>query len=286
MMAVAGKHAQREKDSTLTDPATNHWSREGLTEALQDIIRESGRSLGDHSVVDLAPLDHFHGDGREATLRLARLLDPAPGTKVLDVGGALGGPARTLAVEFGCVVTVLDLTEDYVRAGEMLTAGLGLQDRVKFDLGNALHLPYPPESFDVVWTQNSGMNISDKAALYAGFRRVLRPGGRLATQEPVSGPNGPPIHFPLMWADDPGLSHVGTAEELVATITGAGFIPLANEPHLVAPGPLATFAIAGGQTYSIAELVKGDRLSEIMSAGKRNREEGRIASLMAVFERA
>ena len=34
--------------------------------------------------------------------------------------------------------------------------------------------------FDVVWTQNSGMNIADKARLYAGFHRVLRPGGLLA----------------------------------------------------------------------------------------------------------
>lgn len=270
----------------MSRQGSDFWNRADLAAVLQGILRASGRPIDELSVADLAPLDQFHAGGREATLSLARLLAPQPGTRVLDVGGGLGGPARTLAAEFACVVTVVDLTPDYLEAGAMLTKLVGLAEHVQFDFGDALDLPYPPGSFDVVWTQNSGMNISDKAALYAGFRRVLRPGGRLATQEPVSGPNGPPIHFPLMWADDPGLSHVGTAEELVATITGAGFIPLANEPHLVAPGPLATFAIAGGQTYSIAELVKGDRLSEIMSAGKRNREEGRIASLMAVFERA
>ena len=269
----------------MSDPATNHWSREGLTEALQDIIRESGRSLGDLSVVDLAPLDHFHGDGREATLRLARLLDPAPGTKVLDVGGALGGPARTLAVEFGCVVTVLDLTEDYVRAGEMLTAGLGLQDRVRFDLGNALHLPYPPESFDVVWTQNSGMGIADKAGLYAEFWRVLRPGGTLATHEPVAGINGPPRHFPLVWADDPSASHIVTRSALTETIVAAGFVLLSEEQYLPIGGPFPAFTTPTGGTYSVQGVIMGEKLPGVMTAGARNREDGLVASFLGLFSR-
>jgi hypothetical protein len=41
--------------------------------------------------------------------------------RVLDAGGGLGGPARTLAGVSGCAVEVLDLTEEFCRAGEMLT---------------------------------------------------------------------------------------------------------------------------------------------------------------------
>ena len=59
--------------------------------------------------------------------------------------------------------------------------------------------PFEDGSFDVVWTQNSGMNIEDKERLYAEFYRVLRPGGRLAIQEPMAGPVQP-IIFPIMWA--------------------------------------------------------------------------------------
>jgi ubiquinone/menaquinone biosynthesis C-methylase UbiE len=72
--------------------------------------------------------------------------------RVLDVGGGLGGPSRTLAVEFGCHVMVLDLTESYVHAAEVLTARLGLTDRVTHRLGNALELPFENGTFDVVWT--------------------------------------------------------------------------------------------------------------------------------------
>ena len=53
-------------------------------------------------------------------------------------------------------------------------------------VGNALELPFEDGAFDVVWTQNSGMNIQDKERLYRVFR-VLRPAGQLALQEPMAG---------------------------------------------------------------------------------------------------
>src|SRR5437899_1252178 len=107
--------------------------------------------------------------------------------RVLD----LGGPARTLAAEFGCQVTVVDPIESYVRTGEALTARVRLTDRGIHRVGDALALDTGGGVFDVVWTQNSGMNIADKERLYAGFARVLRPGGLLALQEPMAGPVQP-----------------------------------------------------------------------------------------------
>lgn len=59
------------------------------------------------------------------------------------------------------------------------------------DVGDALDLPFDRDAFDVVWTQNSGMNIADKRRLYRGSHRVLRPGGLLALQEPMAGPRSP-----------------------------------------------------------------------------------------------
>src|SRR5204862_1757984 len=119
-------------------------------------------------------------------------------------------------------VTVIDLTASYVRAAEMLTAQLGLGDRVLHHLGNALDLPFDPGAFDVVWTQNSGMNIADKARLYAGFHRVLRPGGRLAFQEPMAGPTQPLV-YPVMWARDSSTSFLRAPAEMKALIERVGF---------------------------------------------------------------
>lgn len=84
---------------------------------------------------------------------------------------------------------------------------------MRFQHGDALELPFDDGSFDVVWTQHSSMNIADKRRLYAGFHRVLRPGGRLALFEVVAG-LGEPLHFPVPWASGQATSFLLPAEAL------------------------------------------------------------------------
>jgi SAM-dependent methyltransferase len=257
-----------------------YWSRAGIGQAILDALRALGKDGKALTVDDLAPLDQFHGGGKPATVRLARLAALRPDTRVLDVGGGFGGPARTLAAEFGCRVTVIDLTETYVRAAEMLTEKLGLSGSVTHRVGDALALPFDDASFDVVWTQNSGMNIEDKRGLYAGFHRVLRPGGSLVMQEPMAGPIEPPI-YPMMWARDPGSSFLRRPAEMLGLIEDAGFTARAWDDVT------AETAGSGGPVpaHSIQRIVMGDALEDIIRAGNRNREEHRIVMVQAVFDR-
>ena len=249
------------------DRIAQYWGREHLAEAILDA---------------LAPVDQFHGGGKPVTGRLARLAAIRPGTRVLDVGGGFGGPARTLAVEFGCHVIGIDLTDSYVRAAKVLTARMGLDARVTHQVGDALALPFPDGAFDLVWTQNSGMNIADKERLYAGFHRVLRPGGRLALQEPMAGPVQPVV-YPVMWARDPSASFLRTPEAMRAVIEAAGFRARAWEDMTgETTGPATGAAVPA---HSIQRLVMGDAIDAIIAAGHRNRSEGRVVSIQAVFER-
>jgi len=259
-----------------------YWGRQDLAEAILAALRARGADLAALTVDALAPVDQFHGGGKPATLRLARLAAPRPGTRVLDVGGGFGGPARTLAVEFGCHVTVVDLTESYVRAARVLTARMGLDDRVSHQVGNALALPFPDGAFDMVWTQNSGMNIADKERLYAGFHRVLRPGGLLAIQEPMAGPAGPVV-YPVMWARDPSMSFLRPPVAMRAVIEAAGFALRAwDDVTAETAGPTTGEAVPA---HSIQRLVMGDAIDEIIRVGHRNRTEQRLVSIQAVFER-
>lgn len=215
-------------------------------------------------------------------MRLARLAGLEPGTRVLDVGGGFGGPARTLAVEFGCDVTVIDLTASYVRAARVLTTRMRLDGRVRHQVGNALALPFPAGAFGIVWTQNSGMNIADKERLYAGFHRVLRPGGLLALQEPMAGPRAP-LLYPVMWAREASASFLRRPADMRAVIEGAGFRVRAwDDVTAETAGPTIGAAIP---PHSIQRLVMGDAIDEIIRAGHRNREEERLVSIQAVFER-
>src|SRR5262245_46852583 len=266
------------------DPATigQYWGRDGLGRRILDALTAAGKDLQALTVDDIAPADHFHGGGKPATDRLARLAAPPPGTRVLDVGGGLGGPARTLAAQHGCRVTVIDLTESYVRAGELLTERLRLGDRVSHRVGDALELPFPAGAFDMVWTQNSGMHVAAKERLYAGFHRVLRPGGVLAFQEPMAGPGGPPI-FPTMWARDAAHSSLRPPLEMRALIEAAGFRVRVWD-DVTADTSVAT-PPAALPAYAIAKLVMGDALEGIMAAGQRSRDERRVLVIHAVCGR-
>ena len=187
-----------------------------------------------------------------------------------------------LAAEFGCRVTVIDLTESYVRAAQLLTERLGLGDRVSHRVGNALELPFDDGAFDVVWTQNSGMNIADKERLYAGLHRVVRAAGLLAFQEPMAGPVEPPI-FPVMWARGPEQSFLRTPAAMRSAIEGAGFrLRTWDDVTAETAGPPAGSAVPA---HAVQRLIMGEGLEAITRAGQQNREEGRIVMVQAVFER-
>jgi len=267
-----------------------HYGRGDLGAAILAALEAAGKDLERLSPDDLAPVDQFHLGGKQATLELVRLAGLQAGMEVLDVGGGLGGPARLLAVEQACRVTVLDVTEEYCRVGSMLTARTGLSDRVSFQQGSALEMPFPDARFDAVWTLHSSMNIADKARLYAEIYRVLRPAGRLALYEIMAGPVQP-LHFPVPWAADQTISFLLPPEAVRALLVETGFKEVAwvdTSARSAAgsrerPAPQASSAPA---LPSLGEhLLLGAKFDEIVRNARRNLEEQRIAVIQAVFER-
>lgn len=266
-----------------------HYGRDDLTGRILGALRAAGMDTDALEAGDLAPLDQFHTRGRRATLDLARLAGVSSGMRVLDVGGGLGGPARTLAKEFGCSVEVLDVTEEFCRAGAALTARLGLDGLVSFRHGSALDIPHQDASFDLAWTQHSSMNIADKERLYAEVHRILRPGGRLAMHEIMAGPVSP-VRFPVPWAREPSISHLQDPETVRARISAAGFTELA----WIDETPSAAEWFAERAAASPSEdppplglhLLLGDDFTEMLRNQARNLREDRIAVIRAVFARA
>jgi ubiquinone/menaquinone biosynthesis C-methylase UbiE len=129
---------------------------------------------------ELSAHDQDHFGGLEANDALIALAGIGPQHDVLDVCSGLGGPARHLADRVGCRVTGLDLNAGRVAAACRFAQRVGLADRVRFEQGDALAMPFAPESFDVVMGQEAWCHVPHKPRLIAECARVLRPGGVFA----------------------------------------------------------------------------------------------------------
>lgn len=208
--------------SPFNNKIQSHYAGNNLLARVLSALEKAGKDLRNLQPTDLAPVDEFHIRGRKATIELAQAANLKTGMYVLDVGSGIGGPSRHIASEFGCRVVGVDLTEEYCQVAEALTELAGLAHLVKFQCADALDLPYPDDEFDVIWTQHTAMNISDKDMLYREMYRILKPGGVLAIYDILAGDGGA-VHFPVPWALGQETSFLTTPDKLRILIEGAGF---------------------------------------------------------------
>jgi MPBQ/MSBQ methyltransferase len=273
------------------EPALAYYgSGPALTGVVLDALRETGREVDPLDPDDLAGLDELHGLGRAATLTMAEVAGISEGERVLDVGAGIGGPARTLAVHLGAIVTALDPTRRFCELNEELCRRSRLGDKIDVVCGDARQMPIGRGEFDVVWTQAVWPNINDKQAMLSEMHRVLKDGGRLALYEVVSGPAGGDLQYPVPWADGPAENFLLRPEDVRRLAESAGF---AVQEWLAGQKLIARIGeTAGSGRPGMTTGVEGVTLSLVMPdfearmAGlARNVEKQRIGMVMAVFSR-
>ncbi len=210
-------------DETLvvTNELEAHYGRhDGLVSDILAGLSAAGYDIDSLDPTALSGADEFHLGGRLATLAL---LDSvrinAPGS-VLDVGCGIGGPARTIANELGATTLGIDLTPSFVEAATELTARVGLDDRVSFDVGDALALDLPKEQFDLVTLLHVGMNIADKPRLFTELARVLRPGGQVLVYDIMRIAPGS-LTLPMPWASSDDHQHLGDVDDYLSALRAA-----------------------------------------------------------------
>lgn len=141
----------------------------------------------------------FGGDARaaEAGMRmLARVRDGvldaaklAPGATVLDVGCGDGLIAFGALDRVGADGRVIfsDISQPLLDHARALADEMGADNRCSFVRASADDLsPIDDASVDAVTTRSVLIYVADKAAAFREFHRVLRPGGRLSTWEPIN----------------------------------------------------------------------------------------------------
>ena len=129
---------------------------------------------------------------RRTVATMAAEIPLTPETKVLDIGAGYGGSARFLAREYGCPVTCLNLSSVQNERNRRLTSEQDLADLVSVVEGNFEDLPFAPESFDVVWSQDAILHSSHRERVFAEVARVLSPGGRFVCTDPMQSETADP----------------------------------------------------------------------------------------------
>jgi ubiquinone/menaquinone biosynthesis C-methylase UbiE len=111
------------------------------------------------------------------------LADVQEGQRVLDVACGTGRGTVGLAQAVGPRgrVDALDLSEAMMDQARAKIEKLGLSDHVHFKPGNARELPYPDETFDLVYNgyMFDLIPLDGFAPILKEFERVLKPGGKL-----------------------------------------------------------------------------------------------------------
>jgi ubiquinone/menaquinone biosynthesis C-methylase UbiE len=199
-----------------------HYTRDGLVEAIRAALREAGKDPEHPTPADLAPIDEFHIRGRQATMELGEAIGLSAGQHVLDLGSGIGGASRYFAHTYRVRVTGIDLTPEYCRLATRFARSTGLADRLEYRHGSALAMPFEAATFDAAYTQHVAMNIADKPALYGEVARVLKPGAVFGVYDVMQGPGGEVI-YPTPWANDGSTSFLATPEVMRALLGAAGF---------------------------------------------------------------
>jgi ubiquinone/menaquinone biosynthesis C-methylase UbiE len=262
---------------------STHYSRGDLLSRLNAALRSDGVDPDHPTIEGLAPYDQFHGRGLEATVEIAGLMPAGPTDHILDIGSGIGGPARYFARRFGCKVTGIDLTPEFCEVAHHLTRLLDLEDRITFEAGNALAMPFANASFDGAYSMNVSMNIADKGEFYGEIYRVLKPGAWLVLSEIAKG-EGADLDYPTPWASSVRTSFLSTPEETRRVLVEAGFDVVRLRSTLEearAFGARARAMVERGEQppHRAVMLIHGEIATQAMANTSRGLSEGRIVPI-------
>jgi phosphoethanolamine N-methyltransferase len=161
---------------------------------------------------------------------VARLVADTPlaGRSVLDIGCGAGGIDIALVRNHDAgYVTGIDVEDTVIACARALVTRAGLGARIGLVKVAAGPLPFPPATFDVVFSKDSIVHIADKHALMAEVFRVLEPGGWFIASDWLIGHDGAPSPEMAAYIASEGLDFgMASPARYRDAMCSAGFIDI------------------------------------------------------------
>ncbi|MFC3928422.1 class I SAM-dependent methyltransferase [Streptococcus caprae] len=123
--------------------------------------------------------------GIEATNWLIDQADLSADSRVLEVACNMCTTSIELAQRFGCQIIAVDMDPKALEKAKTNVDQAGLTDKITLHQANAMKLPFPDNSFDVVINEAMLTMLRGQAKSKAiqEYLRVLKPGGKLLTHD-------------------------------------------------------------------------------------------------------
>lgn len=133
----------------------------------------------------------IHIGGLVSSMDLAERAGIGAGQHGVDLCCCNGAGMRLLVrLRNVASMTGVDATAAVVERGRARCKAEGLDDRIRFVLGDASKSGLPSGAADFVWGEDAWCYVEDKERLVAEAARLVRPGGVVAFTDWVEGPAG------------------------------------------------------------------------------------------------
>ncbi|GEO69783.1 demethylmenaquinone methyltransferase [Levilactobacillus acidifarinae] len=164
---------------------TNHTSEKNVAHLFNQIAPQYDQM---NSVISL-------GTHRLWRRRVMGAMRVAPGNFALDLCCGTGDWTLALAQAVGPrgQVVGLDLSSEMLAVARQKVTAAHLQSQITLKAGDAMHLPYPDNHFDVVTIGFGLRNVPDAQQVLNEMTRVVKPGGQVVCLE-TSQPTNPLVH--------------------------------------------------------------------------------------------